>query len=504
GFGGLLREPYILGLACFASIGGFLFGYDLGVIAGVITMPSFARDFPSLASDPTLQGWMVSTLALSAAVGSLANGPLADHLSRRWSLLLGAIVSTVGAVVQTAAVNMAMIFAGRAIAGLSIGMLSMVIPLYLSELAPAHLRGSLVTMQQVGATAGIMASFWIDYAAMNIRGSGDGQSSLAWRVPLALRCGASLVLGLGAFWLPYSPRWLMLTDREHGAAASLSRVRRMSVYDWRIQREVAEIRASLKLDGDRLAARFPGVTSKPRLFVAQYAELVRERQFRGRLFIACFLQVLQQLTGINAVIFYAPSIFKATGLSGNSISLLATGVVGVVNFLATIPTMLFLDRWGRRPVLIAGASGMSVSHLVMGTLYAVYQHSWAEHAAAGWAMATFVWIYVACFAFSAGCVGWVIPSEIFPPAVRSKAVSLAIATSWFFSFVIALVTPVMLDSLRYGAFYFFSAFCIVLLVWVYFFVPETQGVRMEEMDRLFRGSREQPQCTHLTVGTGTA
>jgi hypothetical protein len=210
----------------------------------------------------------------------------------------------------------------------------------------------------------------------------------------------------------------------------LSRIRRIPVGDWRIKEEVLEIQTSLKADNQRLAAKFPGVTSKFKLFIAQYAELFQEGHLRHRLFVACFLQFLAQFTGI---IFYAPSIFSATGLSGNSINLLATGVVGIINFLATIPPLLYLDRWGRRPVLIAGAAGMSVSQLMVGTLYAVYQNRWAEHPAAGWAMAVFVWTYIISFAVSIGCVGWVLPSEIFPPAVRSKAVGLAIGTAWFSS-----------------------------------------------------------------------
>lgn len=142
------------------------------------------------------------------------------------------------------------------------------------------------------------------------------------------------------------------------------------------------------------------------------------------------MQVIQQFTGINAIIYYAPQRFKNIGLSGNSVDLLATGVIGVVNFLSTIPAIMYMDRWGRRKVLIAGGIGMAISQLIVGTIYTVYKSSWASHKSAGWAAAVFVWVYIANFAFSIGCTNWIIPSEIFPPGVRSQAVGLAIGTNW--------------------------------------------------------------------------
>lgn len=229
GYKGLVRERYIFSLACLASIGGVLFGYDQGVISGVLVMNNFVRfvdssvplpvssayvlaqgkRFPSLANNPDLQGWMVSVLTLGAMFGAFVNGPIADRVSRRWDLLLANIVFLIGSVIQCAAQDVVMIFIGRFIAGLSIGMLSMVVPLYLGELAPPNIRGSLIALQQLGITVGIMIAFWIDYGTQHIGGTGDGQSPIAWRLPLALQCVPSSILAAGTFWLPYSPRWLM-------------------------------------------------------------------------------------------------------------------------------------------------------------------------------------------------------------------------------------------------------------------------------------------------------
>ncbi|CCF41315.1 sugar transporter [Colletotrichum higginsianum] len=489
GYKGLIREPYIFFLACFASIGGVLFGYDQGVISGVLVMNNFAKQFPTLSEDATLQGWMVAVLTLGAMVGALVNGPIADGLSRRWTILLANAIFLFGSIIQAASVNVPMIFIGRFIAGVSIGQLSMVVPLYLSELAPPNLRGSLVALQQLGITVGIMVAFWLDYGTQHIGGTGDGQSPAAWRFPLALQCVPSMILAGGTFFLPYTPRWLLMKDREEEAWLTLVRIRRVPQTDPRLKLELMEIKVAARFDNETTAEMYPGVISKLQLTVQRYKSLFVVRHLNRRLLIACLLQVIQQFTGINAIIYYAPKIFQNIGLSGNSVDLLATGVVGVINFFSTIPAIMYMDRWGRKKVLLIGGVGMGVSQLIVGTLYAVYRDSWASNKSAGWAAAFFVWAYIANFAFSIGCVNWIIPSEIFPPGVRSQAVGLAIGTNWLSNFIVALITPRMLEAITFGTFYFFLAFCVILIVWVFFFVPETKGVRIEEMDKLFGGNQ---------------
>ncbi|KAL2671657.1 sugar transporter [Phyllosticta citricarpa] len=491
GYKGLLSQKYVLGMASFASIGGLLFGYDQGVISGVL-----GTKFPDLANDPTLQGWMVSVLTLGAMLGAFVNGPTADKVSRRWSLLFANIVFLVGSIIQAAAQTTAEIFVGRFIAGVSIGMLSMGVPLYLGELAPPNIRGSLVALQQLAITIGIMVAFWLDYGTQHIGGTGEGQHAIAWRLPLALQCFPSLVMVVAIFFLPYSPRWLvnqgesrsLLPCRNKEAFETLCGLRRVGPEDPRVAAELMEIKVAAIFDKESLAERFPGVTSPVKLAVRQYVEIFVVRHLNRRLVIACLLQIIQQFTGINAIIYYAPTIFKDIGLSGNSVSLLATGVVGVINFFSTIPAIMYLDRWGRRAVLIVGGVGMSVAQLIVGTMYAVYQHKWESNRAAGWATAVFVWVYISNFAFSIGCVNWIMPSEMFPPGVRSKAVGVAISTNWLSNFIVALITPRMLRSIKYGTFYFFLVFCVLLVVWVWFFVPETKGRRIEEMDDIFGGN----------------
>lgn len=183
---------------------------SLGIANYILTSNSQGKQFPMLASDATLQGWMVAVLTLGAMVGAFVNGPIADRISRCWSILLANAVFLVGSIIQAAAKNIVMIFIGRFIAGLAIGGLSMVIPLYISELAPSNVRGSLVSLQQLSITFGIAVAFWIDYGTQHIGGTGDSQSQVAWRLPLALQCFPSIILAIGTFFLPYSPRWLLL------------------------------------------------------------------------------------------------------------------------------------------------------------------------------------------------------------------------------------------------------------------------------------------------------
>lgn len=222
----------------------------------------------------------------------------------------------------------------------------------------------------------------------------------------------------------------MMEDREDEALHTLSRIRRVGVSDSRVQTELLEIKASALFDRETAAALYPDITSNIRLTYERYKALFVVRHLNHRLLIACLLQLIQQFTGINAIIYYAPQIFTNIGLHGNSVNLLATGVVGIINFLCTIPAILLLDYYGRKMLLLLGATGMGIAQLIVATIYAVYEDSWAQHTDAGWAAAVFIWGYIACFAFSIGCINWIIPSEIFPPGVRAQAVGVAIGVNW--------------------------------------------------------------------------
>lgn len=226
-------------------------------------------------------------------------------------------------------------------------------------------------------------------------------------------------------------------DREEEAEATLLRIRRVPDTDPRIRLELLEIKAAVQFDRETTSVLYPHAKTPIQVTIERYKSLITVRHLNRRLLIACLMQFIQQFTGINAIIYYAPTIFKNIGMTGESVDLLATGVVGIIDFVFTIPAILFMDQWGRKKVLIVGGIGMSISQLLVATIYAVYNGSWGSHPAAGWACAAFVWAYIADFAFSIGCVNWIIPSEIFPPGVRSQAVGLAIGANWLSNVSIA-------------------------------------------------------------------
>ncbi|KAK9464622.1 general substrate transporter [Lipomyces arxii] len=489
GFRGLLAAPKILCFSLFASLGGFLFGYDQGVISGVLVMTNFEQRFPRVGGNGDLQGWVVSIMQLGACLGSIVNSPIADRFSRRYSIVIACAVFLVGSILQAAAINTAMLFTGRFISGLGLGQISMGVPLWIGEISPSNLRGSAVTLQQFAIAMGIMVSFWLDFGTQHIGGTGEHQSEAAWRLPFAIRAAPCVILLLGCiFMLPYSPRWLIKVKRENEALAVLSHLRSLPIAHPSVQAEFLQIKAGALFDELTIREKFPDAKTHVQRIYLQYKDLVTEKHLYRRLFAACMLQFLQQFTGVNAIIYYAPQMFKAIGLKGNSVVLLATGVIGVVNVIATIPAIHIVDRFGRRFILMAGALAMSCSHFIIGTLYALYENSYSEHSVAGWVSASFIWFFIFNFAYSIGCMAWIYPSEIFPLGVRAQAMGIAISTNWLSNFVIGLITPLLLIHIRYGTFYFFFGFTSALFLWVFFFLPETKGVAIEAMDDLWGGN----------------
>ncbi|OJD34449.1 mfs sp sugar:h+ symporter [Diplodia corticola] len=508
-----LREnPYILGLASFASLGGFLFGYDQGVVSGVLTMESFAAKFPRIYLDTSFKGWFVSTLLLFAWLGSLVNGPVADGVGRKGSMLVAVVIFTLGSALQAGADSLAMIFAGRAIAGLAVGMLTMIVPMYMSEVSTPAVRGTLVVLQQLSITLGILISYWLEYGTQFIGGARcdpaiaytagsaaapefdpvadvgpggcTGQSDASWRLPLALQIVPAVVLGLGMLFYPESPRYCLMRDDEDGALSALARIRRAHIDSDSLCREYLAIKAEVLFEQSYARDNHPGKSGLS-LYLAQYAALVASWPSFKRLAVGCCVMFFQQAIGCNAIIYYAPTIFAQLGLSSKTTSLLATGVYGVVNTLSTLPALFLIDRVGRRPLLMSGAFGTCVSLVVVAGIVGGYGSSLAAHPAAGWTGIAFVYMYDVNFSYSFGPIGWVLPAEIFPLGSRSKAMSVTTSATWMCNFVVGLVTPGMLDVLGYGTYVFFAAFAALALAFTFFCVPETKGRSLEDMDVVF-------------------
>ncbi|KAK5211553.1 Quinate permease [Exophiala xenobiotica] len=512
GFRGLLgANSYLLISTATAIIGSFLYGTDQGVLSNLLTGENFGATFPNIYTDPVLKGWVVSVLQLGAWLGALINGPLANKISRKYSMTVAAFLFALGSALCGGAQNIAYLFVGRIIAGIAVGQVSHVVPLYLAEISPAQFRGALVSCQQLGICAGIMVAYWLCYGTSFIGGQAcnasqeaqygsttfnpytdvpeggcTGQKPLAWRLPLCLQVVPALILLIGSPFLPFSPRWLMSKGRDEEARTTIARLHGLDVNDPIVETEWLEIKASVLFDGRTAAELHPNAKGVS-LALAKVGMLFTNKGLFRRLALGCILMFFQQFTGINAIIYYAPTIFGSLGLNASTTSLLATGVLGVIDFLFTFPAIFFVDRWGRRIFLMAGALGMMVSHVVVAGIVGHYNGNFHKPGggAAGWIGIVFIWFFGANFSYSWGPVAWLLAAEIFSPGHRSQAVSIIISCNYMMNFVVGQVTPNMLDKLKYGTYIFFAVFCLLMFLWVLLLVPETRYKSLEEMDIVF-------------------
>jgi MFS family permease len=310
-------------------LGGFLFGYDQGVVSGVLTMESFGAAFPRIYLDSSFKGWFVSSLLLAAWFGSLVNGPVADRFGRKSSIIMAVVIFTLGSAVQAGAISVGMLFAGRTVAGFSVGMLTMIVPMYMSEVSIPGIRGTLVVLQQLSITLGILVSYWLEYGTHYIGGvrcdpsipySGGtpsdrtfnppqdvgptgctGQSDASWRVPFALQILPAVILGVGMLFFPESPRFMLMKQREDRALACLAQLRRVHVDTPALRNEFLAIKAEVLFEEDYCRTHYPGKAGLS-LSVAQYVALVSTWPAFRRLSIGCCTMFFQQFMGCNAMI----------------------------------------------------------------------------------------------------------------------------------------------------------------------------------------------------------
>ncbi|KAG6335954.1 hypothetical protein ID866_3130 [Astraeus odoratus] len=534
GFRGIFDNAFVLGVTCFATLGGFLFGYDQGVVSNVLAIESFGAAFPSIYMDSTLKvSRLVRNLGqepdrtprVAAWAGSLLNGPVCDKIGRKRNIMASVVVFLIGSALQTGATAEKHLFIGRAIAGLSVGALTHVVPMYLAEISSANIRGALVALQQLSITLGILVSYWIAYGTSHIGGTRcapdvpytgpllngsptfdpyndvpaggcDGQTQASWRIPVGVQMFPALLLGIGMAFMPYSPRWLMEKGRDEEALQTLCALRRKAADDLAVRYEFLEIKAEIQYSREMVEIAHPNASRLQRL-INNYLALISTLPKFKRLAIGCLTMFYQQFMGINAIIYYAPTIFGQLGLNPNTTSLLATGVYGILNSLSTLPAIMLLDSVGRRPLLMCGALGCCISLLMVGSLIAAFGNDWPAHASAGRAAIAFVYFYCINFAYSWAPIGWVLPSEVFPLHLRSTGISITTSCTWMSNFIIGLVSPRMLAHLSHGGtYFFFAAFAILAFISAYFY-PETKGRTLEEMDAAFGDHTSEKEKQHM-------
>jgi MFS transporter, SP family, galactose:H+ symporter len=434
-------------VAATAALAGLLFGFDTGVISGAILFIKGAFGLTPFAEE-----LLVSAALVGAVCGSTLSGRFTDVLGRKRAILITAGIFTVGSILCAVAGSIPVLIVGRLAVGVAIGVASYTAPLYISEMAPPNLRGALVTLNQLAITTGILLAYVVDAVFAPSEG---------WRLMFA--CGAipAVILGLGIAALPESPRWLLLHRHKEEAIKVLTRIR--GTQD--VMPEVNEIVEHAEPGRGKLADLF-SPTVLPVLFCG----------------IA--LAVIQQITGINTVIYYAPTIFQAAGFHSAESSIIATAGVGLVNVLMTVVSIPLIDRVGRRPLLLISLSGMGVSLAALGLGFAIGGEPLK------WIGVLSLAVYIASFAIGLGPVFWLLISEIFPLNVRGQAASVATMANWLSNFVVSLTFLSLLNAL--GSVWTFLLYALLCGVGVWFcrrFVPETKGVPLEWIERDLRARR---------------
>ena len=449
--------PWLIVVLAVVLFSGGLFGYDQGVISGALHGIKATFSLSAL-----LVEVVTSWVTLGALFGALAGGELADRIGRKRTVLIAGAMFTLGALVQSLAPDTVILVTGRLIVGAGVGVAAVAAPLYAAELAPTTLRGRFVSAYQLAITAGIFLAYLVD---------GWLSKSDAWRWMLGASAVPGLLLFVVALAAPESPRWLMKMGRRSDAAVQLRKIRPGIDFKPRLD----AIAVSLRQDAGR----------------ASWAE-VFHREWRRPLLIGVGLAVFQQVTGINAIIYYADQIFASAGfVSQSSQTTVTTWAIGGVNVLATLIAIAFIDRLGRRKLLLAGLLGMGISLSVVGGAFRFIGTAPAGTAAAAPSSAGIVTLlalvaFIICFAFSMGPVVWTVINEIFPGHIRGRAVAVATAANWGSAFLVSQCFLSLIGMIGNSlTFWLFALFCGLGWIWIYRAVPETKGRSLEQIQQIW-------------------
>ena len=434
--------------AVLTAVGGILFGYDTGVVGGVL--PNISSDFDL--DSPFLKGLVVAILLAGAAVGAIVAGRIADQLGRRRTILITSIVFVIGLLMSSLAPTLWVFWVSRFIIGLGVGSTSFVVPLYIGEIAPPERRGGLVSLNQLSVTIGILVS---ELVAYGLSGHGD------WRVSVGLALLPAVVLGLGIIREPESPAWLVRQGREDEARTVLHTLRDT---DEAIDDEIASVKDVAHEESK-----------------GSIGDLLDQR-LRPALILGVLLAIIQQITGINTVIYFAPTVLQEAGL-GSSASLLALVIVGLTNVIMTVFAVRYLDRVGRRPLLIWGMVGMVVG---IGALAATFAVGLGGNGAVFATIA--LAFYVGSFAISLGPIVWLLIAEIFPLRVRGQAASIATMANWAANLVVAVSYLSIISWIgRTGTFVLYGVVTALSLIYVVAKVPETKGLTLAKIEEAIDG-----------------
>lgn len=427
-------------VAIMASLGGLLSGFDMGVISGALLYINQTWELSPLA-----QGWLVSSAIVGSVIGAAANGILADIYGRKKIIIATAIIFIIGSIMCGYAATANWLIFSRIVIGIAVGMISFVAPIYLSEIAPEKIRGSLVSLYQLALTAGILLSYLINRIFANFE--------FNWRWMLGSGAIPAVILLIGILFLHDTPRWLISKNKIDEAREVFKKI----YPENDVENHINEIKETLSSSTNNKKVKLQKWMFMP-------------------IFVGVGLMFVQICTGINTIIYYTPTIFNLAGFADNITAIYATIGVGIVNFLMTFVAIAYIDKFGRKPLLYIGLIGMLISMFAL-------SGSFAMGDSGRWLAVGSVVLYIASFAMSLGPVCWIMVSEIMPLKIRGLAMSAATVSNFAFNFIVVLSFLPMLEILgKSTTFFIFGLITILSLFFVYFFVPETKGISLEKIE----------------------
>ncbi|KAJ0109470.1 uncharacterized protein J7T55_000395 [Diaporthe amygdali] len=470
-------RPYLLAVS--AAWASAMYGYDSAFIGGTLSLPSFKHAFGldtvTSAELTALSSNIVSTFQSGAFFGCMVGFFTAERFGRKPIIIASGAVFIIGVILQIIGM-LGLLYAGRALTGLAIGASSTLLPIYIAECSPALIRGRLVGIFEIMLQIALVFGFWVNYGVnQNISSEGN----LQWHIPVAVQFIPAGLLLISMPFIIESPRWLVSVNRMEKARKALSWVRNLPQDHAYIDRELGEIQASvnheLELSGGR------------RSTTQIFRELIAPG-IRGRVAVSVLLMLLQNLTGINAINYYSPTILKSIGFSGTSVNLLATGVYGLIKMLTTVVFMVFIvDRFGRRLPLLFGAAGAMIAMFYLAaysSLSGSFKGTPPPDSGSRTALAM-IYIYAIFYGFSWNGIPWIFASEVLPNRVRTLGMMCAVCMQWLAQFIVVYSLPYMVARITYGTFIFFGSCTIMAFLFAFLFVPETKGVPLEDMDIIF-------------------
>ncbi|OJK00266.1 hypothetical protein ASPACDRAFT_52038 [Aspergillus aculeatus ATCC 16872] len=469
-------------LAAVASFTSCMIGYDSAFIGTTLSLQSFKDEFDwasmSTATQNLVSANIVSCYQAGAFFGAFFAYPIGHFWGRKWGLLASALVFILGAGLMLG-VNgdrgLGLLYAGRVLAGIGVGAGSNITPIYISELAPPAIRGRLVGVYELGWQIGGLVGFWINYGVSETLAPSHKQ----WIIPFAVQLIPAGLLLIGIVFVRESPRWLFLRGRREEAIKNLCWIRQIPEDHIYMMEEIGAIDQSIEAQRNTIGLGF----WKP------FKAVRTNKKILYRLFLGSMLFFWQNGSGINAINYYSPTVFKSIGLKGTNSSLLTTGIFGVVKTVVTFVWLLWLiDRVGRRNLLLIGAIGGSVCMWIIGAYIKIadpVNNNTQSLNGGGIAAIFFFYLWTAFYTPTWNGTPWVINSEMFDPNVRSLAQACAAGSNWLWNFLISRFTPQMFEKMDYGVYFFFASLMILSFIFVFFLIPETKGVPLENMDPLF-------------------